>query len=196
MLSVLMALILLMSAVSGVSSYAEPYKPPEVLLVANPECTAESDMPTYRLGVSDVLSIRVFGEDDLSGEYRINHFGMVMMPLIGEVYLYGCTVKQAQGLITAMYEDGYLIEPSVVIEISEHRPFYIMGEVRAPGSYEFMPKMTVLKAVARAGGFTYRAQEDNFLIYRQNVEHEKGIKVRADYPVSPGDVIIVKERFF
>ena len=152
---------------------------------------------TYTLGGDDEIKITVFGEADLSGTYRLSGTGAVSIPLIGEVALNGLTLREAEELIKGKLVDGYLVDPSVSIEVLKYRPFYILGEVRAPGSYSYVSDMNVLNAVALAGGFTYRANQKAVKILKKN-EGESG--EYEEFPVktkiSPGDVIVVKERFF
>jgi len=77
------------------------------------------------------------------------------------------------------------------------RPFYIIGEVTKPGSYPYVSGMSMINAVALAGGFTYRADEDSFDLMRPDKSGKK-VKVSAkpETPVQPGDVITVNERIF
>lgn len=144
------------------------------------------------LGPDDVLEIVVYGEKDLSGSYRVGSDGAIAMPLIGEVAVGGLDARAAEESIAAKLADGYLVEPSVTIQVKSARPFYIMGEVKNPGSYSYASNMTVLNAVALAGGFTYRASKDNVAVTRGGAE----VKISAEEKIAPGDVITVNERFF
>lgn len=146
----------------------------------------------YALGPDDVLEIVVYGEKDLSGNYRVGPDGAIAMPLIGEVVVDGLTTRAAEENIAAKLADGYLVEPSVTIQVKSSRPFYIMGEVKNPGSYAYASNMTVLNAVALAGGFTYRASKDNVEVTRSGEE----TKIPVEEKIAPGDVITVNERFF
>lgn len=152
---------------------------------------------SYRLGAGDKLKITVFGEDDLSGLYLVNEEGFIFMPLIETVEALGKTVTQLSGSITAKLADGYLVNPSVAIEVAEFRPVYIMGEIRMPGSYPFVTDMSVRNAVAIAGGFTYRANEKSISVMRRD-EQDQTYKTELgpDDKVLPGDIITIKERFF
>lgn len=156
-----------------------------------------SEFPDYVLGSSDVLRITVFGEADLTNSYTVDAGGMIAMPLIGDLKLAGLTLRQAEEAIEASLAQGYLINPSVSIEVTTYRPFYIMGEVRNPGSYPYVANMSVLNAVALAGGFTYRARQSEVELMsgRPGAPREY-----EDTPVNtlvyPGDIIVVEERFF
>lgn len=146
----------------------------------------------YALGADDVLEIVVYGEKDLSGSYRIGPDGAIAMPLIGEVNVGGMTARTAEENIEAKLADGYLVEPSVTMQVKSSRPFYIMGEVKNPGSYAYASNMTVLNAVALAGGFTYRAAEGSVEVTRGGAERQ----ILPEEKIAPGDVITVNERFF
>jgi polysaccharide export outer membrane protein len=147
---------------------------------------------SYALGPDDVLSIMIYGEKDLSGSYKVGPGGNISVPLIGEVQVGGLTSHAAEDVIENKLADGYLVDPSVSIQVSEARPFYIMGEVKNPGSYKYVSNMTALSAVAMAGGFTYRAKESSVKISRGGAEE----KIATTDKILPGDVITVDERFF
>lgn len=161
-------------------------------LPAHPARADTNAAPAFMLGPEDVLGIVVYGEEDLSGNYRVGPGGAISVPLIGEVQVGGLTPRAAEELIAAKLADGYLIDPSVSIQVAEARPFYIMGEVKNPGSYKYAANMTVLSAVALAGGFTYRARESAVNVMRDGTEE----KIPVGDPILPGDVITVNERFF
>jgi polysaccharide export outer membrane protein len=151
----------------------------------------------YTLGVSDEIRLTVFGEEALSGSYTVGSNGAISMPLIGEITLAGLSTTRAEALIRGKLADGYLIKPSVSIEMLRHRPFYILGEVHAPGSYDYASNMNVLGAVAVAGGFTYRANRKNVQILRAADGKSAAYKAFAvEAPVAPGDTIVVGERLF
>jgi polysaccharide biosynthesis/export protein VpsN len=153
------------------------------------------DSSDYVLGVGDKLRITVYGETDLSGEFQVSSTGMVSMPLIGETRAAGTTVEKLKAAITAKLLDGYLKDPKVSMEVLNYRPFFIVGEVMKPGSYDYQNVMTVINAVALAGGYTYRADKDDIKVKRggQNGKEEKA---KEDTTVGAGDVVTVPERFF
>ncbi len=156
--------------------------------------TATFDERIYKLGVGDRLRVTVYNELDLSGEFDVGPAGTVNLPLIGEVVARGLTIPEVEDAAEELFLQGYLKSPSVSIEVLNYRPFYILGEVNAPGSYPFVNGMTVLNAVALAGGFTYRASEGSVLLKREGAASE--VSVTVDTPVLPGDVLTVEERFF
>lgn len=157
---------------------------------------AERTVGEYRLGASDQLRVTVFGEPELSGEYVLDGTGTVSLPLVGAVPALNLTVREFQRLVEARYADGYLREPRVNAEVLNYRPFYILGEVSRPGEYPYSNGLTVLNAVATAGGFTYRANESFILIKGAEDSKEFRVKLDPSTPILPGDTIRVVERFF
>lgn len=166
--------------------------------VAHGEIIQAMQSVEYRLGVNDVLDVTVYDEQDLSGSYQVKADGSINMPLIGAVIVAGFTADQAQTLIENELADGYLINPDVSIEIAKYRSFYIMGEVKNPGQYEYEDNITALSAVAKAGGFTYRAKKKYFKILRKGTmqQQENYKKVETSAALAPGDILLVEERFF
>ena len=150
----------------------------------------------YRLGSADKVRITVFGEEDLTGEFLVSGAGRISMPLIGEVPALGLTTAELQAAIAAKLEDGYMKMPKVSAEVLNYRPFYILGEVKKPGEYPYTTKLTVLKAVATAEGFTYRANTKRVFIKRAEAETEKEFPLTQETVVEPGDTIRIGERFF
>jgi protein involved in polysaccharide export with SLBB domain len=151
---------------------------------------------TYHLSAGDRVLITVFGHEDLSGEHEINVAGVISMPLISDVDAAGLTVNELEAAIVDALKPDYLINPIVNAEIVGFRPIYIIGEVINPGSYSYTNGMTVINAVAVAGGFSYRAKKNKLVIQRDNGNQTIEIKVDLDTVVLPGDVIEVPERFF
>ncbi|MBL4596800.1 MAG: polysaccharide export protein [Robiginitomaculum sp.] len=150
----------------------------------------------YRLGSGDQLRIIVFGEEDLSGEFVVNGSGQVSLPLVGEVDAAGKTVRELQLGIATRLREGYLTDPRVSAEVLNFRPFYILGEVTAPGEYPYLSGLTVMNAVATAEGFTYRADTRKVFIKRAGAVGEQVYNLTTETPVQPGDTIRIAERFF
>ncbi|MDJ0950968.1 MAG: polysaccharide biosynthesis/export family protein [Alphaproteobacteria bacterium] len=150
----------------------------------------------YTLGSGDRLRVTVFGQEDMSGEFSVTGAGDISLPFVGKVKAGGLTVTQLETKIVNLLQPDYLKNPRVSVEVLNYRPFDIIGEVRRPGSYPYRNGMTILNAVAMAGGFTYRAKEEEFLI--QRATNPTGGKERAgpNTVVLPGDLIEVQERFF
>lgn len=150
----------------------------------------------FVLSSGDQLRITVFGDEDLSGEYDIDARGTITMPLIGDVQAASMSVSQIGDYIIAQLSKGFIVDPKVSIEVVSLRPFYILGEVNAPGNYPTVPEMDVFKAIATAGGLTPRAVKNRYIIYRGFAENRLEIEADDQTPVLPGDSIKVKERFF
>ena len=167
------------------------------------EVVAQTGQPIYTLGAGDRLKVTVFGESDLSGEFEVDGSGNVSLPLIGEVKAGETSPRDLEQIIVGKLKEGVLKEPQVTVEVLNYRPFYILGEVRTPGSYAFVNGITILKAVAMAGGFTYRADKRDIRVIRgvdaaraPPDSNFRGERVGQQTVVLPGDVITVTERFF
>lgn len=162
--------------------------------------TAEAEeingIASYVLGSGDRIRIMVYGEDDLSGEFEVDGSGVVSLPLVGEVKAAGLSLREFEEAVAMAFKDGYLVNPRVSVEVLNYRPFYILGEIRNPGKYPYVSGITVLNAVAMAGGYTYRAREGKAEIIRAG-QAETLITTTPDATlVMPGDVIRIPERFF
>lgn len=156
---------------------------------------AETLDSAYALAAGDRVKVTVFGHEDLSGEFEVDANGRVALPLIQNVAAAGLTASGLQRAIAGRLKPDYLQDPRVSVEILGHRPFFILGEVRDPGSYPYSSGLTVLKAVALAGGFTYRANSKRLKITRDD-ESATDIDATLNTDIQPGDVIRVPERFF
>lgn len=157
---------------------------------------AASDVPEYHLGSGDKVRVTTFGEQALTGEFQVGGSGKISLPLIGEIDALGLTARQLQGRIEASLKEGYLKDPHVSIEVLNYRPFYILGEVKNPGTYPYTNGLTVKNAVATAGGFTYRANEHKVFIKRANADKEQAFSLTDITQVAPGDTIRIVERLF
>jgi polysaccharide export outer membrane protein len=151
----------------------------------------------YRLGAGDEVDIRVFNQSQLSGKYSVDDSGFIDMPLLGLLRAGGLTPDAlGEGIATALRARNLILNPSVAVEISRYRPFYILGEVNTPGQYPYRPGMTVLTSISIAGGFTYRAVEDSAGITRDTGSSATQYRAQTSALVEPGDVITVFERRF
>ncbi len=156
---------------------------------------AVEDDGGYRLGPGDELKITVFNHPDLSSEMTVGGDGMISILLIGDIKASNLTPFELEKAIVAALKPDYLRNPSVSVEVLNHRPFYILGEVRAPGAYNFVSGMKVINAVVLAGGYTYRAKKSKVYIDRGGDESER-VSASPETFVLPGDIIRVPERFF
>jgi polysaccharide export outer membrane protein len=153
-------------------------------------------IPDYVLGSGDKLRIVVFGEESLSREYTVNPAGQISFPLIGNVTAGGLTITQLQEEIVDRLSPEYLRNPQVSAEVLNFRPFYILGEVNKPGEYPYVAGLTVVNAVARAEGFTYRADGRRVFIKRAGETVEREYPLTTSTAVAPGDTIRIRERYF
>jgi polysaccharide export outer membrane protein len=159
--------------------------------------TSAPQTSDFILSSGDALKVTVFGDEDLSGEYDVDPRGFINMPLIGDITVAGRGISSVQDEIAeSLKEGGIIVNPQVSIEVTNLRPFYILGEVEEPGSYPSVPEMDAFKAIATAGGLTPRARKGRYIIYRGFAENRVEIEARDDTPVYPGDSIRVEERFF
>jgi len=165
----------------------------------------------YQLRPLDLLDIRVFQEDDLTMTNKVSQAGTLTFPLIGSVKVSGLKVHEAEILITDKLKDGYIKNPQVTILVKEYaaRRVSVLGEVKKPGTVEIPPEeaLTLLQAVAYAGGFQNVAKTDEVVVRRMIDGKETKTKVNAtklmradaaecDYPLEPGDIVYVPTRFF
>jgi polysaccharide export outer membrane protein len=150
----------------------------------------------YRLGPGDQLRIVVFGEDSLSGQFLVNPTGSISYPLVGEVPAQGKTVNEFAATLVEVLRGGYVRQPNVTVEVAVYRPYFIMGEVGGPGTYPYTPGLTVMNAVATAGGFTYRADIRRVYIKHPEETAERLYRLTSTTPIQPGDTVRIPERRF
>jgi protein involved in polysaccharide export with SLBB domain len=155
------------------------------------------DESAYLLGPGDIVKLTVYGEDTITGPYTVDQHGNVIVPMIGETQAAGLSKEDLQkSIANKMVSSGYLKKPIVTVDVNSMRPFYIIGEVKTPGSYPWQPSLDVFKAIATAGGYTPRAAENRVLIDRGQGDHKVRLNATENTPVLPGDSIIVRERIF
>ena len=158
-----------------------------------PAITAQSP---YTLDSGDRLRIVVFGQDGLTNSYLVDASGHIAMPLIGSVMAKGETTDQLSARIAEKLRNGYIREPHVAVEVEAYRPFFILGEVTAPGQYPYIANMTAETAVAIAGGFAPRAVRQSVVLIRTYNGQQMRMTVPLGYQLRPGDTINVQERWF
>jgi len=150
----------------------------------------------YRLDAGDKLRVVVYGQEGLTNTYTIDAAGSITMPLIGQVGARGRSPAALASEISAKLRNGYIREPSVAVEIESYRPFFILGEVQAPGQYPYVPNMTVESAVAIAGGFGPRARRDHVTLTHTDTNGVARYVVPLGTALGPGDTVQVGERWF
>jgi polysaccharide export outer membrane protein len=156
---------------------------------------AVSERP-YTLDAGDKLRVVVFGQDGITNSYTVDASGKVNLPLIGAVTARGLTNQQLADAIAVRLKQGYVREPHVSVEVETYRPFFILGEVTTPGQYPYVANLTAETAIAIAGGFAPRAFKTTVELTRKVGGQLVRSQVPLDYPVRPGDTILVKERWF
>jgi polysaccharide export outer membrane protein len=170
------------------------YVPAPVAYVAAPMPVAYD--AAYRLDAGDKLRVVVYGQEGLTNTYAIDAGGAITMPLIGSVPARGRTPAGLAAEISGRLRNGYIRDPSVAVEIEAYRPFFILGEVAAPGQYPYVPNMSVESAVAIAGGFSPRARRDRVTLTHTDASGSSRIVVPLGTSLSPGDTVLVGERWF
>jgi polysaccharide export outer membrane protein len=169
--------------------------PANVFAQAQPVSPA-STAGNYVLGPNDRVRLKVYGEPDIAGEYEVDSNGYVSVPLAGHIRAAGLTTRQLERSITSALAKGIVRDPRVNVEIALYRPYYILGEVRRGGEYPYRLGLTVMDAVASAGGFTYRANENKVYLRRSGAGVEEIYALDAPILIFPGDNIRIPERYF
>ncbi|MBS0275911.1 MAG: polysaccharide export protein [Proteobacteria bacterium] len=151
---------------------------------------------TYKLGSGDKLRVIVYGEDDLGGTFDVDGNGFISLPLIGQVKVSGLSAHDVERAITAKFADGFLKQPRVNVEVTQYRPFYVLGEVNRPGAYPYVDGMSVQNAVADAGGYTEKAIESGFYVRHAGETKETYVSANGPAAIYPGDVVRIESSMF
>jgi len=158
---------------------------------------AANVLSSYRLGVGDIISVRVFGEDDLSRDkVKVTDAGSVAYPVLGEIKVLGRTVGELEKLVADGLRGRYLVNPRVTVTIDEYRQFFVDGQVGKTGGYPYQPGLNVAKAISLAGGLRERASVNKIYIVREGDKPQNRIKVDMSTEVRPGDILTIEESFF
>lgn len=174
-----------------------------LLLVPLAACSLNGKVSTYPAEVTspyaldggDVIAVSVYGDDTFGKTYKVDDTGTVALPLVGPISVRGLTVKQAAGAIAAALANGFMRNPSVTVQIDTYRPFYIQGAVKNGGQFAYVPGMTIRAAVSTAGGYSDTANRNRATIYRKQGEQMIKTSVGLDFPIYPGDTIVIGERW-
>jgi len=157
----------------------------------------QSDASQYILSPGDQVRIITVGQDELTGEFRIDDSGRIAVPMLGSLRAAGLAPDAlGQEVAGALQHGGLIRSPSVSVEITQYRPVSVLGEVNKPGEFPYHPGMTLLSAVALAGGFTPRAVEDDASVLRDNGKRSTEWRASPASRLQPGDVVTVFERRF
>ena len=150
----------------------------------------------YILDVGDRIAITVYNQEKLSGEFVVNTQGDISMPLLENVAAAGLTIQELEENIKEDLHPAYLNNPKVSIQIINYRNIYILGEVEKPGKYEYLPNISLLQAIATAEGYTSRAAEGKATLKRREGNQIITSEIVDDIILKPGDVLIIKRRWF
>jgi polysaccharide biosynthesis/export protein len=149
-----------------------------------------------KLQPGDKITVYVYGEDKLSGEYQLNQSGQISLPLAGTIEAKGLTQSELEQALAKKFRSEYLKQPKVTVTIASLQPYYVMGEVEKPGEFAYKSGLNVLTALAIAGGPTYRASRSTVQIQRRGESSMREYPISASVPILPGDVVKVPERYF
>jgi len=162
----------------------------------------------YMIGPENMVQIKIFGEADLSQIYRVDELGYINHALVGRVQLAGSTVSAAEKIMESKLAGDYILNPKVTIFVLEHSHFSILGEVRKPGTYEILGRVSIIEAMSMAGGFTPVADQRHVKIIRKGVDKDQTLNIDAaalmqggnrdnkETTIQANDVINVPKSFF
>ena len=151
---------------------------------------------TYRLLPADRFRVNVFNQPDLSGDFQLDGEGQFVMPLLGRIDVEGMTSAELEILLTNRLRPDYLVNPRIYVQVLNYRPYYLIGEAAGTGPFPYVAGMTYLTAIARSGGFSYRAKKEFVYVIRAGDPEQQEIKLSINEIVQPGDIIRVAERMF
>ncbi len=182
---------------------------PSTLLAARDDAKTAGHYATYKLRPMDLIKLQVFQEPDLDRELRVSQDFTIVVPLVGSVNLKDHTVRDAEVLLTDLYQRDYLVNPQINLTVIEYaqRTINVLGAVNVPGSVQIPPEknLTLLDAIARSGGFSRLANRNRVSLTRTQPDGRTiNYSIDADQlvsgdtnnraPVQDGDVIFVPER--
>lgn len=165
----------------------------------------QSNAPTAgSLGGGDAIKIRVHGEKDLSDTYTVSSNGTITFPFLGQLEVEGRTCRDVEQMIQEGLAEGYLKEPDVSCAIDEYnsKRIYVFGEVKEPGPYAYTSKITLVEAVAMAGGTRERAAPNSTLLTRELEDRKIQVEVpfqeivegrQPNFRLYPGDIVFIPE---
>lgn len=173
----------------------------------------------YRIGIGDVLALKVYREEDLDASIAVNPDGIIQLQLLGAVKVAGLTLAEANKTVTDLYARDYLVNPHVVLDLVSTNKlpesmltnilnkYIVLGQVNKPGTYEMKPgeAVSLLQAIAIAGGYTRMGSPSKIDLTRIENGMPKVIKLDADamlrkkekpFEIQPDDIITVREKIF
>jgi len=159
----------------------------------------------YRVGPNDLIDVEVFDLDNLKRTVRVNAAGAISLPLIGAVTVAGLTSQEVEARIADRYREKYLQNPQVSVFIKEFTTerITVEGAVVKPGIFPLSGQITLLRALAMAGGFGPIADSSQVMLFRVNEQRQREVAVydvakirsgKSDDPVIRGDDLIVVQQ--
>lgn len=166
-----------------------------------PCCYAQEKVDSeYRVNTNDLLEISVYQEPDLSKTLRVAADGTISYPFLGNIPVVGLTAKELETKLTELLVRDYLINPQVGVFLKEYAKISVLGQINRPGSYELKADLTVMDAIALAGGFTEKANAESIELVRIKGAEKETIRINAneivgkkekDITLKSGDLIVV-----
>jgi protein involved in polysaccharide export with SLBB domain len=165
----------------------------------------------YKISPNDILTFKVFQEDDLDAQVRVAEDGTAIFPLVGSVGLAGKTVAEATNVLRQHYLNGYLVNPqiSLIVQTYSKKTFTMMGQVNRPGSYDFASGQSInlLEAIGMAGGYSRIADPGRITVRRRENGQDQVFRINGkkanaaglgaeDFIIKPGDIVNVAESIF
>ena len=189
--------VCLFGAVVGLAA-CDPQPPMTTKTLQQPsQVTQTIRMGEYRVAPGDKLRVVVLSDTELSGDYEVDSTGLISPRMANRVAVVGMTTVEIENMLKDRYRaDGLLRNPKLTVDLVARRPFYILGEVARAGSFPYVNGISVIQAVAIAGGYTRRASKTRITVRRFNSPAGEEETVTEDSPIGPGDVIHVPERWF
>jgi polysaccharide export outer membrane protein len=159
------------------------------------------------LGPGDVIEVRVYREQEISGVYQIGSEGDVVFPLCHRVVVSGLTANGAAEKFRECLADGFMRDPQVTVLVREYnsKKVFVFGEVQKPGTFTYQDGMSIVQAVTLAGGFTRTASQNSTSVTRRVRGQEVKVKVNVqdialgkapNFTLEPGDIVYVPESLF
>ena len=161
----------------------------------------------YMVGAGDVLTVTVYGYDDMKATVRVNDNGEIQVPLLGPVKVAEMPISEVALLIQKKYADGYLTNPQVNVFVNEFRSkkAVILGQVAKPGVYELSGQTTFLELISKAGGLMEKAGDTATITHKgsesQNDNSEtinikeltEGGDLKENFEIEDGDNIVINK---
>jgi protein involved in polysaccharide export with SLBB domain len=181
-------------------------KAPQTLPLQIPVSTKIKQVDRSTLGIGDVVEIRVYQEKELSGLYRVSPQGTFTFPLIGDVQALDHSPSDLAKVIVERLKSGYLRRPHVTVFLKESnsKKIFILGKVKKPGTYTYEEGMSVVQAIALAGGLLPLAAPDLILIRESEDEPKRELRFHIPFKqisrgraqnahLQPGDILFIPE---